>query len=338
MPPTSTKPEGPARPRQVTWCGWIITLGSVIVLVSAAQVVVGIGSLDTRRGAEEFLSGPPGDGLGLDIDQLLAALRVTGMVAAACAVTAAILGWQVLQRSRSARAVLSVLALPLFVSGAVTGGIASAAVVAAIVSLWLAPARDWFAGREHAHVAARRPGAGAADGSGSATRGVWPPPYDPDQVARAGGSAATPTDEPHVQARPGAVAAACVVTWALCALVVGMGLAGTTALWLSPDLVETAVTQQEPQLAAQGIGVREVQVVATVMVAVLVAWCVAATALAVLSWRGRRWARTALLVSAAGAAGLALLMTLAAPAVAVVAVGCVATVVLLLRPEVRAWH
>ncbi len=150
MSPTSTKPEGPARPRQVTWCGWIILLGSVFVLVSAAQVVTGIGSLETRRGVEEFLAGPPGDGLGLDVEALLGALRVAGMVAAACAVAAAILGWQVLQRSRSARVVLSLLAFPLFVSGAVTGGIVSAAVVAAIVSLWIPPARDWFAGREPA--------------------------------------------------------------------------------------------------------------------------------------------------------------------------------------------
>ena len=338
MPPTSTKPEGPVRPRQVTWCGWIILIGSVVVLLSAAQVVTGIGSLDTRRGAEEFLAGPPGDGLGLDVDDLLGVLRVAGMAAAACAVAAAILGWQVLQRSRSARVALSVLALPLFVSGAITGGIVSAAVVAAIVSLWLAPARDWFAGREPAVAAgtpgtsgatARRPDA-AASGSTASTDTGWPPPYDP-----AGTAAAAPGEQPS---RPGAVVAACLLTWALCALVVGMGLAGTAALWFSPDLVERTVTQQEPQLAAQGIGVREVQVVASVMVGLLVAWCVGAAVLAALAWRGRRWARTTLVVSAAGAAGLALLMTLAAPVVSVVAAGCVATVVLLLRPEVRAWR
>ncbi len=131
---------------------------------------------------------------------------------------------------------------------------------------------------------------------------------------------------------------ACLLTWALCALVAGMGLAGTTALWLSPDLVETTVTQQEPQLAAQGVGVREVQLAASVMVAVLLVWCVGAAVLGALAWRGTGWARTALVVSAGGASGLALLMILAAPAVAVVAVGCVATVVLLLRPEVRAWR
>ena len=45
------------------------------------------------------------------------------MVAGGCAAAAAILGYHVLQRSRGARIALTVLAVPLFVSGLVTGGL-----------------------------------------------------------------------------------------------------------------------------------------------------------------------------------------------------------------------
>ena len=55
----------------------------------------------------------PADGLGLSVDAARTALRVSAMVAAACATAAAILGYQVMQRSRSARVALSVLAVPL---------------------------------------------------------------------------------------------------------------------------------------------------------------------------------------------------------------------------------
>ena len=47
---------------------------------------------------------------------------------------------------KGARVALSVLAVPLFVTGLVSGGIGSAVVTAAIVMLWFQPARDWFDG------------------------------------------------------------------------------------------------------------------------------------------------------------------------------------------------
>ena len=68
------------------------------------------------------------------------------MVAAGCATAAAILGYQVLRRSRSARLALTLLAVPLFVTGLVTGGFTSSVVAASAVMLWFQPARDWFNG------------------------------------------------------------------------------------------------------------------------------------------------------------------------------------------------
>ena len=74
-------------------------------------------------------------------------MRVLTMVTAACATAAAILGYQVLQRSRSARLVLTVLAAPLFLAGMVVGGFLPAVIVGSIVMLWFQPARDWIDGK-----------------------------------------------------------------------------------------------------------------------------------------------------------------------------------------------
>lgn len=136
----------PARPRQVTVAAWLIILGSVFVVFSAFGQVSAGSSLETRERIETLLSEPPADGLGLTVDTVLEILRVVAMVAAAAATATAILGTQVLQRSRSARLWLSVLAVPLFLSAAFIGGFMGALVAAAVVMLWLQPARSWFAG------------------------------------------------------------------------------------------------------------------------------------------------------------------------------------------------
>lgn len=136
----------PARPRQVTVAAWLIILGSVFVVFSAFGQVSAGSSLETRERIETLLSEPPADGLGLAVDTVLEILRVVAMVAAAAATATAILGTQVLQRSRSARLWLSVLAVPLFLSAAFIGGFMGALVAAAVVMLWLQPARSWFAG------------------------------------------------------------------------------------------------------------------------------------------------------------------------------------------------
>jgi hypothetical protein len=140
-------PKNLPRPRQVTTAAVLIMFGSVAVLLTVFTQLSTLHSLDTQRSIESALSDPPASGLGISVDGARAALRVCAMVAAACATAAAILGYQVLQRSRSARVALSVLAVPLFVTGIASGGILSSVVVAAAVMLWLQPARDWFDGK-----------------------------------------------------------------------------------------------------------------------------------------------------------------------------------------------
>ncbi len=321
----------PERPRPVTWAAAVIIGGSVLVLITSWQVVAGIGSLDTREGVEEFLAEPPGSGLGLDVPAALDALRLTATVAAACAVAAAILGGYVLQRSRSARIGLSTLAPPIFVAGAITGGLVSAAVVAAVVTLWLTPAREWFAGRE---PAARRPGPAAPGATPAPVAG--PPPTAPAAGSAPTGttSLAGPSSRPS---RPAAVLVAAIVTWSLTGLVLLVGLLSVAALWAAPDAIEAALREQDPGALEQGVSFREVQVGTTVLFALVVAWCLGVAVAAGFVLRGSRPARVVLLVSAVSAGGLALVATLASAVAVVPMVGCLVVAGLLLRPEVRAW-
>ena len=142
--------SSPSRPRQVSFAAWLIIGGSLFVLVSAFEQMAGVQSLDTRRAVQDFLAEPPADGLGVGVQDVLDALRVMVLITGACATASLILGIQVLQRSRSARLALSLLAVPLFVCGLVVGGIMSSFVAAAVVMLWVQPARDWFNGKEAA--------------------------------------------------------------------------------------------------------------------------------------------------------------------------------------------
>ncbi len=332
MPPT------PSRPRQVTWCGAVVMVGSVLVLVSAAQVVAGIGTLETRESVEDLLTQPPASGLGLGIETALEILRVSAMVAAASAAAAAILGWYVLQRSASARLGLSVLAVPLFVAGAATGGIVSAAVVAAIVSLWIQPARDWVAGRDPAP----RPNPAAATPATAATAGTalarTPTPTTGGAPAATSPWGAPSSASAAPGRRPGAVLAAAVVALTLCGLAVAFCVTTVAVLWLSPDVVEQALRESEQRFGEQGVSTSVVQVATTVMVLLVVVWCVGVAVAAGLALRGVRWARVALLVGAAVSGVVCLLGALGSGALLVPAAGWLVVVLLLVRPEVRSWR
>lgn len=206
-----------ARPSQVTMAGWMIIIGSVVVVLTAFEVVSGVRTLETRESVEEFLAEPPGSGLGIGVETALQTMRVLAMVAAGCATASAILGWHVLQRNRSARLALSIIAVPLFFSGLVAGGFMSSIVVVAALMLWLQPARDWFNGvtRERADLrsmvadpfsrrtsgqdeadAARR-----ADGEGTVDAGSERPP-PPRVSAPVQPPAAPPADGDAGEPRP----------------------------------------------------------------------------------------------------------------------------------------
>jgi hypothetical protein len=156
--------------------GWVTILGSAAVVLTVFDLIANLRSIDTRERVQKALSEPPLDGTGIDLQTVLSIMHVTAMVAAGCATAAIVLGWHVLRRNRGARMALTVLAVPLFLAGLITGGSMSSMVAVAVIMLWTRTAREWFDGR-----VATPPGfggppndSGDAGGDGRAGRGAGP--------------------------------------------------------------------------------------------------------------------------------------------------------------------
>ncbi len=368
--------KAPARPRQVTVAAWLIILGSLFVVVSAFDQVASTGSLETRERVESLLADPPASGLGLSVNGAIEMLRVLAMIAAAAATAAAILGIQVLQRSRISRVLLSVLAVPLFITGAFTGGFMGALVAAAIVMLWLQPARAWFAGKPlperfnpDGTLRAREPKASAGAPTPSADRehqpvgssAPWAPPapqgppphgqqaphdqqgpaaypgFGSPEAARQQGAPLRPgTHATRHERRPAQLVWACALTWAMGALVSLALLVVTLAVAAAPDDIFAEVFAQEPSYEEYGRGTLTQWVY--VLTAVSVIWSLVASVLAVLAFRGVAWARVALTVSAGAVTGVFLMMVFGSLLMIVPLAASAAAFALLLRPETRTWR
>lgn len=344
MGPVSDQSQ-PSRPSQVTLAGWLSMVGSALVVVLVFDQLAGLHTLETRATVEKFLSEPPGSDLGVDADGILALMRTAAMVAAGCATAAAILGYQVLRRSRSARLALTVVAVPLFLAGLVTGGFVSTMVAASAVMLWMRPARDWFDG-------VTRPAPAAFDAP-PAPPPSWP--ADPPTATHVPPAPTTPVHQhsafgaPYAAApgatrvqdpstRPGAVAVACALTWITSGLtVLGLGLTALL-LALQPDTLLDEVHRQNPDLAQQGVTDQMLVGVTYAMLAAIGVWCLAAIVLGILAFRGAEWARILLVVSAATAAALSLVGTVVGAFLLLgTLVASAVTIGLLVRPDVRAW-
>jgi len=342
------------RPRQVSIAGWVIMAGSAAVVLAVFEQIATLNSLETRDAIDKVLGEPPFDGLGMSADDVVGVVRVLSMIAAACATATAILGWQALQRSRVARVALSVLAVPLFVTGFGTGGVLSTAVAAAIGVLWLRPARDWFDGtwkpeplpaqadrqddrrveqrvEQPAQQPAQQPqqpppyaGWPAPRGTGIPPQQTWPAP------------ASRPMPIPP--ARPRAVVAAVVLTWVCSVLLGGLFAAGAAWLVASPDTLMDEMNRQNPELMRDSdVTVGLLRAMVAVMAGGVLLWVLAACVLGFLVLRGKGWARVLLLVSTA-VAGLALLVgTLVNQAMLVPLIAAVSVFALLLRRDVSAW-
>ena len=203
MPP---KPSGPPRPRQASFAGWVIVIGSVLVVVSAFERVAGLQSIETQESIRSFLAEPPGDGLGLSFDSAREILRVLALVAGAAGVAAAILGGYALMRSSGARLALSVLALPLLVGGLAVSGLVSALVIASVVMLWLQPTTSWFAGVAPPEPRTRTPRAASGSSAPASSASTsWPsePGADPHQEPATRPSWPSPVSGPPTDAGEG---------------------------------------------------------------------------------------------------------------------------------------
>lgn len=364
--PTSSKT---VRPPQVTVACAIVMVGSVFVVLLVWDRIAGLHTLETQQALQTFLNRSDLKRAGIDLASLVTIVKVVSMVSAACAVAMVVLGWQVAQRSHSARLALTVLAVPLFLTGLVGDGFVSSAaatfwcsgVAAAVVTLWLGPTRVWFA-----DVASARE---AVPSSGPARAGGWPPPpADPSAVDpspadqspfRAPPSpsvwttpldpgaeqpppwAAPPTSAYDVRrppvARPRAVLWACLITW-VCTTLAAIGLVlSIAAMAGDSDSVLDQMYQQNPDLRDQGVSEHTLLVMLFVLSSVVLAAAVAAAVFAVLVFLRRTWAWYALLASTAGATLLFLIAALGSPVALVLLPASVATIACLVRPEVRAW-
>lgn len=311
-----SEPTTSSRPRQVTLVAWLTMVGSAFVVLLVFDRIAGLHTLETRQSVEKFLAEPPGSDLGVGVDGVLSLIRTAAMVAAGCATAAVVLGYQVLRRSRSARLALTVLAVPLFLAGLVTGGFVSSLVAASAVMLWLQPSRDWFDG------VTRRPPSTAP----AALAGPVPAPV------------AAPAHRPVPLSRPAGVAVACAITWIAAGFTALAMVATGVLLAVRPDALLDEVHRQNPELESQGVSDDLLVAVTMVLIAAIVLWCVSAAVLAILVLRRTEWARIVLVVSASTAGALSLVGTaIGAFLLVLTLVASVVTLALLVRPEVRAW-
>jgi hypothetical protein len=330
--------DKPTRPRQVTLAGWVIVVGSVLVVFYAFERVSGLHSLETREAIEEFLSEPPGDGLGLSVNGARSILRVLSLVAGAAGAAAAILGYQALSRSRSARLALTGLAVPLLVGGLATAGFVASLVVASVAMLWLQPAKDWFNGvtpQPLTETRTEQPAQRAAEAP-QAWPGQPAPPATPTQPPP---TVDWPAGQPaaSVPKRPAALTAACVMTWVTCGL--ALLLMGLTVLVLvgAPDLVFDEVRRQDPDFGRGGLSEAELRRYTLIGCGVAGLWCAAGIGFAVAAFQGLRWGWRALVISTAIASAASALLILGNPVMVVPLAASAVTVGLLVRPETRAW-
>lgn len=171
----------PTRPRQTTFAGGMIIVGSIFLLLTVWESMTGLRGIESRDAVEDFLAESPGSETGLTVEGALQILRGVSTVAGVCAAVAAVLGVYALRGHRPARVGLSVLAVPLFVTGIAAGGFMSSIVAVAIALLWLSPSREWFKGE----VAPDRAAADKAAGA------VWPPPLPPHDASSSGSSSSS---------------------------------------------------------------------------------------------------------------------------------------------------
>ena len=319
----------------------VVMFSSVLVLLTAWDRLSSLGSLDTRNGIEDLLAEPAFSRFGLDFDGAIQVLYVSGVIAALCASATAILGWYVLKPDISARRAISLLAVPLFVTGLTAGGFAASFVAAGAAMLWMQPAREWFA------TGKWTPPPPPASAAAEATRRTpWPPPVSPTErpgtqafqqpKSEAYAGAAAPVHE-ALHDRPRAMITAFVLTVVTAGGVLVGALLTLVIVGLSPDMIMTELERQQPEIFADGLTSDQVRLSTYVTAGVTILWCSMALAFAGFAMARRAWARRGLMITAAFSAGVCFLVALSAPFLVVPAVAAMATVACLGRIEVRRW-
>ena len=339
------------RPPQVTYACWAVILASVALVISAFQQISTLHTLDTRTSVARLLANEP-SGLGFTVDGWLTALKVLSMICGACAAAGTILGWQTLQRSRPARLVLLVLAVPMVISGLAIGPFFAALVVVAVVSLWLPVANAWF-GRpvgEKIQVMSEAPPPSEPQREDRPDQPPAPygqpygqPPYgQPPQYGAPQAPYSPPTPGPYPpysglptdpDARPGGITAAGVITFILAGLSTLFGVLLMAASAATDDFYRTLTDQGYDM---HGVTKGELQAGLLAAGAVCAVLGVAAIVAAIFVMRRSRAARVVLtvlagvtiLLSLVGITGVLPITTLA---------GAIATIVLLYQRRSNEW-
>ncbi|KAA1421591.1 hypothetical protein F0U44_04740 [Nocardioides humilatus] len=348
------------RPGQVTFAGWLIIGGSVILVATAWQRISTLHTLEFQEQLQKVLSEQPFEGTGLGTNTLETTIRVLCMIAAGAATASTILGFQALRRSTSARLALTLLAPLVLIGGFATAGFFAPMVIAGIVMLWLQPSRDWFAGRpwvprplvRTGPPAPRRPDPFAPQPPAASAPPPPPPAPAPPALAPPVSAEPGPYGQPFGAPppvypmppaaavrvrRPGALIGACITVWVLCSLVAGSMLVTSLVMAFAQDELFDMIEEQQPDFDYAGLSRGELATSVYITTAVVVVWCLAAIVLAVLAFRRVGWARIALAVCTGVTAVLVLAATLVNPVLVVLLVATATTLWLLLRADVAAW-
>jgi hypothetical protein len=322
------------RPSQVTMAGWMVIVGSVLVVLTVFEQMGSLHTVEARESVEKTLAEWPAQGLGLSVDSAITLWKVLSMVAAGCATAAGVLGWHILRRDRASRIALTVVAVPLLFSGLFAGGFFPSLVAVSAVMLWLQPARDWFDGiaRSQAQIVhpsgARRPGT-QPPSEPTVEPAVEPPPY-------AGFGAPVPVDA-GVRTRPDEVLWACLLTWGFSVVTLMILVASAVALVNDGDRVIAEMRSQNPDLDSAGISDQVLLIGVAVFLVLLVLWALAAIVVAWFVWKGREWARITLICSAALTAGLGVVAVLTTFFTFPLLIAGGVAMRLLLGPRAAAW-
>lgn len=369
------------RPRQVTVAGWLIILGGIAVVVTAYQQMAALHSLATRQWVQSMLADPALQGTGVGVGAVLTVLHVLALVSGACAAASVVLGWHALHGSRSARVVVSVLAVPLLLAGLGGGGLFSTVVAVAALLLWMPPARQWFAGEQvlgpsgpaapHDRGADPRrvppssplpprsqtppgqppvpPGSPGSPGPmppGQPPVGWGPPPghqmppqlaWPPPPWAQRQRVPWPYPMPPRLERRPGGVVASAVLTWVFSA-VAALVMLGMVAYAVSDSAsIWRTALQENSSLPSEGMTQGLFVAFLYLTAGLVVLWCVATTVVSIFVWRGASWARVTLLVLVSVSLAVLVVASIVNVVFLLPAAAAMVTVVLLARPEARAW-
>lgn len=357
--------QGLRRPRQVTVAGGVGIVGCLFLIIGVFDTMAETRTVDARDSVADFLSRPPGEGLGLTVAEVLDLWRILLYVAGGLAATAFVLAIYLFQRHNGARIGFTVVASLLLLAMPAIG-ILPAVLAVSAVSLWSQPARDWFAGR----TPQQRP---APQVQTAPTPPPTPPPtfepptYQPPSAPAAPSTSQPPPyaqayGQPPVQApvqapmsppawappaasqadlrRPGSVTWAAILTWVfsgltLLAMVLVFVFVAIDRAGFEAELESQMAS--DPQIRNLGLSVDELIAFVLGVCGLVAFWSVSAAVIAFFAFRRHVWARILLGASAAASAALSLVAILGIVPLLTL-IPSVAVIVLLFSRSASAWY